>query len=150
MAKVEYSLIPFVPANYEFVYNVKKTVYKKYVEENFGEWNDDDQYKFMDEFVLSSADHIFIIVSNGEKIGFVNGKNLDDGSYEQGNLCILPNWQGKGIGTEILQKVISEHSNQTIKLRVFKQNPAKNLYEKLGFEVVGETKSHFLMERKSK
>jgi len=31
-------------------------------------------------------------------------------------------------------------------LQVFKDNPAKSLYEKLGFKVYGETETHYQME----
>ena len=32
-------------------------------------------------------------------------------------------------------------------LQVFKDNPAKSLYEKLGFKVYGETETHYQMEK---
>ena len=31
---------------------------------------------------------------------------------------------------------------------VFKQNPAQNLYKRLGFEIVSETKTHYYMTKK--
>jgi hypothetical protein len=33
-----------------------------------------------------------------------------------------------------------------VRLRVLRVNPAERLYWRLGFEVVGETESHLLME----
>lgn len=56
---------------------------------------------------------------------------------------VHPDWQGKGIGSKILQFLIDEYvskRNKTLGLLVDKDNPnAKRLYLKLGFESVGET-----------
>lgn len=145
-----YNLQPYKQGDYDFVFNVKKVCYKRYVEENFGEWDDDVQYEMFDSFLKTSAKDIFVICVGDEKIGFVNGLNVDDETYEQGNICILPEYQNQGIGTKILKDIFEQHKNQTIKLRVFKQNPAKSLYERLGFVVCGETKSHFIMEKVQK
>ncbi|MFD1605607.1 GNAT family N-acetyltransferase [Flavobacterium artemisiae] len=58
------------------------------------------------------------------------------------SLGVNPNYQGKGIGSKILKFLIEEyvHKNkQTLGLLVEEDNPlAKNLYLKIGFEIVGE------------
>jgi ribosomal protein S18 acetylase RimI-like enzyme len=149
MKNLKFELIPYTASSYDFVYGVKKTVYKKYVEEIFGEWNDKFQHEMFDKFLQSCGGGIFLIVLNDKKIGFVNGKSVSDISFDLGNICILPEYQGNGIGTKLLLGLIEKHKSQDIYLRVFKQNPAKNLYERLGFEVYGETETHFLMVRKS-
>ncbi len=120
-------------ADYDFIYDVKKIGYKKYVDEYFGGWDDAVQHKMFDSFLKDEKENIEIILCGNEEIGFKNGKFLPSGEYEQGNLCILPKWQGKGIGTTILKEIIKEHKNCVILLRVFKSNPAKHLYERLGF-----------------
>lgn len=55
---------------------------------------------------------------------------------------VNPNQQGKGIGTQVFQFLIHEYvtkSGQTLGLLVDKNNPkAKQLYLKLGFELIGE------------
>ena len=57
-------------------------------------------------------------------------------------IAVSPDFQGKGIGTKILDYLIDEIShkkNQTLGLLVDFDNPnAKKLYEKKGFVVVGE------------
>ena len=64
-----------------------------------------------------------------------------DGEYYIDSLGVNPNHQGKGIGSKLLQFLIAEyvHKNkQTLGLLVEEDNPmAKNLYLKLGFNVVG-------------
>ena len=36
-------LVPYVDEDYEFVYEIKKNAYKKYVEECWGEWIEEEQ-----------------------------------------------------------------------------------------------------------
>ena len=55
-------------------------------------------------------------------------------------LQLLPEMQGKGIGTAVVQRVIEQGANQSVPvtLSVVRANPlAKRLYERLGFEVCG-------------
>ena len=72
---------------------------------------------------------------------------LDDNTYEVGNIILIPEYQGKGIGKDILANVIKEHPKSKMHLQVFKDNPAINLYKRLDFVVVGETRTHHIMER---
>lgn len=137
----------YAETDYDFIYDVKKIGYKKYVDEYFGGWNDEVQHKMFNNFIEEEKENIEIILCGTERIGFINGKLLPNGEYEQGNICILPQWQGKGIGTTILNRIIAEHKNCDIVLRVFKSNPAKHLYERLGFKTYSETISHYLMRK---
>jgi len=53
---------------------------------------------------------------------------------------VLPEFQGKGLGTEVVQHVIKQgaHRRLPVTLSVVPANPrAKRLYERLGFEVTG-------------
>ena len=60
---------------------------------------------------------------------------------------ILPGFQGLGIGTWILRDVLRQAASesQPVRLQVFKANPARRLYSRLGFETVDETKHHHVM-----
>jgi ribosomal protein S18 acetylase RimI-like enzyme len=55
------------------------------------------------------------------------------------DLAILPQWQGRGIGTGILKDLAQEsrHRGVTLNLRVTKENRALGLYSRLGFEIEG-------------
>ena len=87
--------------DYDFVYEVKKNAYKKYVEECWGSWIEEDQRNYFKDFIVQVKENAYIIQLNGKDIGFYNGETLEDGSYEIGNICIIPEYQGRGIGTEI-------------------------------------------------
>lgn len=63
-------------------------------------------------------------------------------------ICIVPEHQCKGIGTEVLRRAVAQAREQKISLylSVLKVNPARRLYERLGFGVIEETKHHFRMK----
>ena len=90
---------------------------------------------------------IDIIEYDNKDIGFYNGEVVENGDYEIGNICILAEYQGKGIGTKILEDIINQNKECNIKLQYFKQNPVGRLYERLGFVLVGETKYHYQVEK---
>ena len=144
-----YNMKPYINNDwhnyYNFIYEVKKIVYKKYVEDCFGAWIEEDQQKYFENFINQVKDETYIIQLNGQDIGFYNGKTLKDGSYEIGNICIIPKYQGKGIGTQVLKDIIELHKNQDIHIQCFKQNPVGKLYERLGFIHTEETKYHYKM-----
>jgi ribosomal protein S18 acetylase RimI-like enzyme len=63
-------------------------------------------------------------------------------------IAILPEFQNQGIGTAILQKIIgAAPTHKPLRLQVFKINPARRLYERLGFVKTGATRTHLCMER---
>ena len=118
---------------------------RQYVEECWGEWNEEAQKKYFEEFINTVYNDTWIIQLNGKDIGFYNGLNLEDGSYEIGNICIIPEFQGKGIGTQVLKDIMELHKEQDLHIQYFKQNPVGKLYKRLGFESNGETKFHYQM-----
>lgn len=123
----------------------KKDAYKKYVEECWGSWNEEDQRKYFESFINSVYNDAWIIQLNGKDIGFYNGATLEDGSYEIGNICIISEYQGKGIGTQVLKDIMELHKEQDLHIQYFKQNPVGSLYKRLGFEPHGETEFHYQM-----
>lgn len=145
-----FQLVPYTDEYYNFVYEVKKNAYKKYVEECWGKWDEDAQRKYFDTFINQVEKDAWIIQLNGVDIGFYNGMNIDDETYEIGNICIIPEYQGKGIGTSVLKDIIKLHENQNILIQYFKQNPVGKLYERLGFIPNGETQFHYQMIKKKK
>lgn len=149
----QYNMRPYIHNEFhnykEFIYQTKKNAYKKYVEECWGTWNEDDQRKYFENFINSVSDDAWIIQLNGIDIGFYNGQTLEDGSYEIGNICIIPEYQGKGIGTQVLKDIMELHKEQDLRIQYFKQNPVGSLYKKLGFEPNGETDFHFQMFKRN-
>ncbi|MBR3661556.1 MAG: GNAT family N-acetyltransferase [Bacilli bacterium] len=84
---------------------------------------------------------------NGKDIGFYNGIAHENGSYEIENICLVPEYQGKGIGTQVLTDIMELHKDKDIHIQYFKQNPVGELYKKLGFIPNGETEYHYQMTK---
>jgi len=62
---------------------------------------------------------------------------------------INSNFQGKGIGSKIINQIVCEakDKNKKVTLGCFKQNNgAVKLYLKLGFKITEETGTHFVFE----
>ena len=142
---MEYNLKQYTNDDYEFMYNTKKNAYKKYVEENWGLWDEKFQRELFDKFISDNYDNVYIIEINNENIGFYNGLILENGDYEISNICIIQKYQNRGIGTQVLKDILDKHIDKNIRLQYFKQNPVGNLYERLGFIKKGETDYHFQM-----
>ena len=146
---MKYTLRKYHDSDKMFVYDVKKEVYKAYVEKYWGAWNEADQLKRFGEFILDSKDDIKIILIEEKRIGFVQSKKLDDENFEIENICITKEYQNNGIGSSILRNLIDEHKSQDIFLQYFKDNKVGNLYRRLGFEFLEELPFHIKMIRKA-
>ena len=144
---IQYNLRPYTKSDLEFVYQAKKEAYKYYVEKFWGAWDEEKQRSFFADFIEKVQDSLLIIEHETESIGLYHGNLLDHDTYEIGNIIVIPSYQGNGIGSDILTKVIQDNPKLKMHLQVFKDNPAINLYRRLGFVVIDETRTHLIMER---
>lgn len=119
----------------------------KYVIKYWNEWNEEIQKNYFDKFINNEKENSYIIQYDNIDIGFYNGNILENGNYEIGNICIIPEYQNKGIGTRILENLLALYKNTDIELQSFKINPVKKLYERLGFNVYEETEFHYKMKK---
>ena len=62
---------------------------------------------------------------------------------------LLPQYQGRGIGTKLLEELIADaQANRVaITLSVLKVNPARSLYQRLGFRVTADNERSYEMRR---
>jgi orotate phosphoribosyltransferase len=116
---------------------------KEYVDRVWG-WEDVYQESlFRKNYVPAN---IQIITYDDIDIGMLSLEERDENVFLS-TIEIHPDYQGKGIGTTIIKKIVADSAKKTkiVTLQVLKVNPAKDLYERLGFIVVEETKTHFRM-----
>ena len=76
-------------------------------------------------------------------------KVVKEGSlWDLVQIQFLPEFQGRGFGKKIISELIDEaqHHNASVKLSVFKKNPAKKLYDSLGFITIEETEASYEMQ----
>jgi len=87
-----------------------------------------------------------IVILNNENIGLLK---LDEKEHIVAivQIQIDPKFQGKGIGQQIIKAVINKSlsAGKEISLSVLKENPAKALYARMGFEIIGQDDISFMM-----
>lgn len=105
---------------------------------------------------LSEAEHAlrlddlyecsYVLWHLGERVGHVKFRESLE-TLEVMQLQILPEHQGKGVGGKLMCQLIEkvEARSRRIVLSVLKRNPAKRLYERMGFQVTGEDEHEFHM-----
>jgi len=143
-----YSLKFVTQEDYDFIYNLNKTNMEDYVIETWGNWNEDFQRDFFSRYLQTLEFQIIVIKDKDVGIvAFSRNKisiNIDE-------IQLLPEYQNRGIGTLILSDIIASAQKAKIEitLRVLKVNYiAQKFYDKLGFEKIGDTETHFLLRRK--
>ena len=146
---MEYTYRDCLMTDFDFLFELKKQNFKKYVDK-YWSWNDQDQKNRLKIDLEEHLQHKHIILLNNNVIGVYAVHITENGDCFINEISLLEEYQGKGIGTKILKEQLKENKKQKIRtiLQVFKDNPAKKLYERLGFIVYGETETHYQMEMK--
>ena len=91
-----------------------------------------------------------IITCDNADLGWLQSSMRDDAIY-LGQIFIDAAFQRRGIGTKIIGCLIDEadKTGRHIRLSVAKSNPARRLYERLGFRVEEEDDRKFHMRRRT-
>ena len=99
--------------------------------------------------VLYQFDSIQIVRCGNSDIGMMKVVR-DTNIWELIQIQVLPAYQRKGIATHLIKDVLTaaDQSSVGVKLSVLKTNPARALYERLGFCVTGENAHSFEMQTK--
>lgn len=115
-------------------------------EMNKVEWSDQEKRAFLDGQFEAQKVHydryyvkaeFLIIEKDGERIGRLY---LDRGVNDWCliDIALLPAWRGSGIGTMLIREIMEDAAaaGKPVTLYVEFFNPAKHLYDRLGFQEV--------------
>ena len=140
---MRYALRPATAGDYDFIYKVKTTTLREYIAQTWG-WNEADQQARFG--ALFDPAQWQVVQLDGRDIG-VLCLEREEGGLFLANIEILPPFQNRGIGTRIIEDILASARRDClpVRLQVLKVNPARRLYERLGFVVTGETDTHYLM-----
>jgi ribosomal protein S18 acetylase RimI-like enzyme len=146
---VSIKLRPFLEKDIEFL---KKVYFGTREEElkRVSDWNQEMKMSFLTQQFNAQhvyyqknyiGAHFFIIEKDNKKSGRLYYTEDFAGGIRIIDIAILPEFQKKGIGNEILSSILERAielgKNVTIHVESF--NPVMNWYKKLGFEKISET-----------
>jgi GNAT superfamily N-acetyltransferase len=133
-------LRPATPDDYDFVFSVHCTAMRPYVEPIYG-WDEDWQSCHIRE--QFDPDKRQIIRYGGADVGYISVEEQQSCHLLQ-MIAILPEYQGRGIGATLIRRLQrrARLKGVPLMLQVLKGNPARRLYERLGFKVFDATDTH--------
>jgi ribosomal protein S18 acetylase RimI-like enzyme len=115
------------------------------VTRQFGEWDDRRQGGFFEAKWDPGLYHAIVV--GDDDVG-VTRYRFEPDHLHLDEIQLLPAAQGRGVGTAFIRDLQeqAQHAGVPLRLQVLKLNRARALYERLGFQVTGETEHHFQME----
>jgi ribosomal protein S18 acetylase RimI-like enzyme len=136
------TLRPAQPDDEAFLLDLRKATMTEHLS-RAGEPTDEAAHRAR---LLHRYDAAQVICVDGVPAGLLKAhRNEDEWFVVQ--LQIAPALQGRGIGEQALRTILRAAAAEAlpVSLQVLKGNPAKRLYDRLGFEVVGEDQTQFHM-----
>ena len=143
---MDYKIRFATPNDHDLIYALKAESVRPYVEKIWG-WDEDYQKKDFDGD-FSRMEQFNVIEVDGRFVGFVQ-YYFEYPYFEVVEIHLLPEYRGKGIGSQILRYLQKACIAQNRKIRIgcFKENHrVKHLYQKLGFMQTKETDTHYILE----
>ena len=108
---------------------------------------------YIDDFGSRKGDHCLVADCNGKVVGAVWTRIMDDYGHVDDDtpslaISLYEEYRGKGIGTQIMAKMLGLLKKQGFKrvsLAVQKANYAVKIYERIGFQTVDENEQEYIM-----
>lgn len=108
---------------------------------------------YYEDFGSGEADHCFVAEDDGKVVGAAWTRIMEDYGHVDSQtpsfaISLIQEYRGKGIGTELMKKMLEHLKNQGFKkasLAVQKSNYAVRMYEKVGFRKVDENNEEYIM-----
>ena len=130
----------------EFLWALHRQTLRAAVEQTWGPWDDAAQRQYFD--LGFAPAHTSIILLAGCPVGRLDVQRSPADIF-LGLIEILPELQGRGLGSRLVQGLQAEArtARLPIRLQVLKANAAAGrLYQRLGFATTGQTTTHHLMQ----
>ena len=130
----------------DFILNLKELGMKWYIEKIYG-WDIDIQREKTKHEIENHKNDMRIIEIDNNDVG-VTTFYEENNEYVVGLIIVHPDYRGKGVATNIIKKYIdiAKKNNKNIKIKTYKFNPAKKLYERLGFKIYNEDDTHVYLK----
>ena len=130
----------------EYILKLKELCLKWYIEIIYG-WDMDIQREKTKEELKKHINDMKIIKYNNNDVG-VTTFYEENNEFVVGLIMVHPDCQNLGIGSKIISEYINIAGNdkKRIIIKTYKLNPAKKLYERLGFKQYNEDNTHIYLD----
>ena len=139
------SLRPATVVDREFAYATTRDTMREYTVATWGKWSEEDVRRRTNENIAAGTTSIILLGDRPIGIRVVESKA---DCIRLAQLYILPAYQRRGFGSELIERLLAEAriAGLPLRLRVLRVNPAFHLYQRLGFKVVEATPERYFME----
>lgn len=140
------SIRPAAPEDGDWLFELHEAAMRDRSEELHGPWQRDRQ---RERFSARTEPDVRVVWRDDVRVGAVRLRNDGDGILWIGLIEILPEHQGQGLGTTVLQALDEEaaRAGDAVELRVRHGNRARRLYERVGFRAIASDDTHVFMRR---
>lgn len=115
--------------------------------------NEPELQVYVSGFGSQKDDLCLVAEVNAKIIGAVWVRDMNDyGHIDDGipsfAISLYEEYRGKGIGTELMKRMLARLKTKGYKkasLSVQKMNYAAKMYQKIGFEIIGESEEEYIM-----
>ncbi len=145
MSVPEYHLRPATPGDAEFIYSLRRTVYREHVIATWGQWDEPWQRNYFAMRFHPNGNQMICLAD--QAVGHLEWHWAADRLF-LASIELDPAWQGRGIGRSIIVDLLTRARRRDLpmELQVLKTNAAaRRLYERLGFTVTDTTPTHHQM-----
>jgi GNAT superfamily N-acetyltransferase len=139
-----YAVRPAQPTDEPFLYSCYKRTMREYIEQSW-DWDEGFQSAAFREHLPWKRFRIILV--DDASVGAACVLEAADCIVLE-MMMIEPEFQRWGIGSDFVARLLdhARSEGRVIKLRVMKINPAKAMYERLGFVVVSEDEGTYEMQ----
>lgn len=140
--KLEPTLRAAADSDVDWLLELRLTTMADYIERSGETLSMDDQRAR----VLADFDSVRIVLLASDPVGMIKIVREPD-VWRLVQIQFRPEHQGRGLGALLIRQLLQEatRARVPVTLSVLKVNPAKRLYDRLGFRVTGESPGSYQM-----
>lgn len=130
-------------ADADFVNNLTRLAMHEYVDSTWQTTHERERYYQTNLFDRKSTR---IVQQGSIDIGRISIKEFPNYIMLE-EIHLLPDYQGRGIGTLLLRELVARAKSKQLPVRliILRTNPARQLYERLGFTIYHEDSERYYM-----